>query len=1369
MRIGSLFARKFWLPSLILLLGLYATGLRAASIPPEVLTQIPASLQPWMEWVLSSTPDRRCPVYYNQTDRYRCVWLSALNLNLNAQGGEFSQKAYNDIDSWLILPGKRGYWPQEVRLDGQTVPVLERDGRPALKAFPGEHQLTGRFYWSALPDSIDIPPENALLDLRLNDQPVPVSQFEDGGVLRLRQRPATPAQQDTLDLQVFRLLTDGIPFMVETRLELRVSGQVREELVGPVLPSNFLPLALDSPLPARLEADGRLRLQLRPGNWTLTLHARHQGPLNSLTLPDIAAPWPQQEIWSFQAQNALRQVTVEGAVALDPAQTKLPESWRQWPAWLLQMGETLRFQLRQRGESEPAPAQLKLERMLWLDFSGQGYTVRDRLSGSLDTTRLDVTPVLQLGRVEIGGEDQFITQSPGQKTVGVEIRQLNDLQLTADSRLKPADIERLPAVGWNIAPRSIDATLNLPPGWRLLAADGPDRTGNAWLYSWNLRDLFIVLVIAFGFAKLWGWPWGVVALIGMTLNYHEPNVPLYIWLNVLVAIALPRVLPQGRVRTLARIYRGVALLALLAIGAMFAVQQVRSALHPQLEPFRLSVMSALSGLDSAPLPETASVASRFQQSLKSEGSLASNKKSQWLQQAYNANIRVQTGPGVPDWRWRQATLRWSGPVAADEPLRLWLLPPWGTRMLMLAGLLLLLAMGARTWIAGRRDEPPAASPSPDQTLPQQPAPDMGTVATTSTVSTALMVLAVLAALVFAAVTPPAQAQEQGYPSLQLLQQLRERLTQPPDCQRCGDLAAMALTLEGDDLRLRLSLQAQTETAVPLPLPPEGLIVRTITLDGQPATLFRDAKRLLWLRLPSGLHTAAVIATVPPEVSTLQLPLPLPPGRLELNISGWKTEGYVEGRIDPQLQLTRPRQDTAAPLQPGVIPPFARIERDIVLDVVDWQVITRVQRLSQANQAAVLEIPLLPGEHVTTPEIRTQDDRVLLNLPSGQTEAQWTATLDRSDRLILQATGREDLVEVWQLHANPLWHVQSAGIPLVQRVDADGQWTPEWRPWPGEQVSLSIDRPEGAPGDTVTIDRSALQLNPGRRLSEASLDLSIRASRGGDHVLTLPPDATLTEARINNTVQPLRQQGQQVILPLVPGTQRVVLNWRQQLDFSTRYTTPVVNLGSPSVNSNLNLNLPRDRWLLWASGPVMGPAVLFWGVLAVILIGAIILGRYSGTPLRAHHWFLLGIGLSQSHIAAILLVAGWLWLLGWRKALAQREIRAFRFDLLQLALVGLTAVALVALFSAIEQGLLGSPEMQVAGNRSSAWNLNWYQDRLTGPLPVASVVSIPLLWYRGLMLAWALWLAFALLKWLVWGWQCFSAGGLWRRLLQSQET
>ena len=101
--------------------------------------------------------------------------------------------------------------------------------------------------------------------------------------------------------------------------------------------------------------------------------------------------------------------------------------------------------------------------------------------------------------------------------------------------------------------------------------------------------------------------------------------------------------------------------------------------------------------------------------------------------------------------------------------------------------------------------------------------------------------------------------------------------------------------------------------------------------------------------------------------------------------------------------------------------------------------------------------------------------------------------------------------------------------------------------------------------------------------------------------------------------------------------------------------------------------------------------------------------------------------------------------------------------MQIVLALWTLVALYSLFFAIQHGLLGLPQMQIEGNGSSAYNLNWFQDRVGAALPQAWVVSVPLYVYRFLMLAWALWLASALMRWLRWGWGCFSAGGMWRKL------
>jgi len=37
-----------------------------------------------------------------------------------------------------------------------------------------------------------------------------------------------------------------------------------------------------------------------------------------------------------------------------------------------------------------------------------------------------------------------------------------------------------------------------------------------------------------------------------------------------------------------------------------------------------------------------------------------------------------------------------------------------------------------------------------------------------------------------------------------------------------------------------------------------------------------------------------------------------------------------------------------------------------------------------------------------------------------------------------------------------------------------------------------------------------------------------------------------------------------------------------------------------------------------------------------------------------------------------------------------------------------------------------------------------------------------------MLLWALWLAFSLLRWLRWGWACFSESGIWRPIRRKRK-
>ena len=94
-------------------------------------------------------------------------------------------------------------------------------------------------------------------------------------------------------------------------------------------------------------------------------------------------------------------------------------------------------------------------------------------------------------------------------------------------------------------------------------------------------------------------------------------------------------------------------------------------------------------------------------------------------------------------------------------------------------------------------------------------------------------------------------------------------------------------------------------------------------------------------------------------------------------------------------------------------------------------------------------------------------------------------------------------------------------------------------------------------------------------------------------------------------------------------------------------------------------------------------------------------------LRIYHWFLLGIGISMSNLAAGLIVAGWLIALGFRKKAAASEAR--KFALIQIGIAILTIAAVGSLIFAISKGLLGHPDMNIIGNGSSSGLLRWYQD------------------------------------------------------------
>lgn len=178
--------------------------------------------------------------------------------------------------------------------------------------------------------------------------------------------------------------------------------------------------------------------------------------------------------------------------------------------------------------------------------------------------------------------------------------------------------------------------------------------------------------------------------------------------------------------------------------------------------------------------------------------------------------------------------------------------------------------------------------------------------------------------------------------------------------------------------------------------------------------------------------------------------------------------------------------------------------------------------------------------------------------------------------------------------------------------------------------------------------------------------------------------------------------------------------------------------------------------LLAGGPHLGPAVLFWSLAGLLLVAAMLLGRWRVTPLGSASWLVLLLGVAPSSFVSATLLA--LCMIGYGLAPRFARYSVFREEpRMLLGVMGCLAfVTLILLYGSVKAALLGYPDMLVTGNGSSTFVFNWYQDRFDDRPDGSWVFSISLTAFRVLMLAWALWMAFSVIRWARWALKLFLA-------------
>ncbi|MCY3007328.1 MAG: hypothetical protein NTV29_15300 [Planctomycetota bacterium] len=1338
---------------------------REASSDPT--QSVPEILKPWIPWVLWDERISESPSTYRNAGERIDYWPSQVEIQAEDRNGSWKVPVDVFRESWFPLPGGLEHWPQKVTDGNQELVVVERGASAAVKLKPGKYVLQGLWEWNQMPQKIAVPQSYGWVRLQVRNEPVPNPNWDNAGQLWLNRATVGEIQKDNYSFEVYRLLQDGSPIWLRTQIDLTATGKSREEELGFVLPEGWQLSFVNSPIPVAIDEMGKLKVQVRAGNWKILIDAFRTEDLRELKYSAQTPPAQPIELLALQGAPNLRTVELQGVLPIDAATTQFPANWRNLTVYQWKTDSPASWVQKNQGMGIEKPNQLDIQRTLWLDDDGRGMTYVDLLVGEpKQITRLDVAKEHQLGVVRIQGERQLITQNPTNGSEGVELRIRRP---TIEAVGRATNVASIPATGWQTPAEHLSVTLYLPPGWRMFALFGPDRVEGDWLTSWTLLDLFLLLVFSLAVLRLYGWIPGLIAFAGFALTYHEPGSPRWTWFFLLIPLALIRVIgPERNIKVLhwwKNIAAGVLLLNLIP----FAATQIQNGIYPQLEPNNVNMPyrtlfqwmdqtsnARVDRIGESQLLQTNAPALN-QIPMPQASNQAIGQQSQVTNMLFDPKTSIQTGVAKPQWLGNSVVCVWDGPVSDTQSIRPVLISCNVHRLMTIARLMLMILLLGMLLGGTVGPWPKRRLGRPDKSLNSSPdlEPELGQVPQGIARTLLLALFATLAC-------SPLQFASAQVPDQPMLDELRERVKRGSDAlEHAAEIPEMRLKVIENRLEVQATVHAIRPVAVPLPGKSPTWFPSRIQIDDQDAVVVRRDDGHLWVLVPEGIHRLTAEGRIV-ESTEWSWGFILAPRKLSIEATDWTWSGLQsDGKPESQVIFVRKEQlkEGQATYDQKNFRSVFLVERRFEIGLV-WKVYTQVRRLSRPGKAVSISVPALDKEQIITPGVTVQNGNVEVNFGAEQMDWEWQSELPIMPSITLASKPANNLVEKWLVETSPVWSMSSEGSTPIFDISKPNL-VPEWNPWPGDSVVLNFQRPSAVAGKSLTIQSLSHQMEVGSRQRKSRLSFEIESSLGGEQAIPLPAGATVTEMLVGQRSVPIRRQGDQVLFNLQPGSQEVRIEWTDENPIHSLIALPAIEMPDEVANIRSQMSIPTSRWILWANGPQRGPAVRFWVVLTLSLLVAWVLGNRSDSPLKTWEWMLLAIGLTQVHIAASLLVVAWLFSISFRRKLQPSSLKAWEFNFLQVANGILTAVAIGALVWVVTAGLLGSPRMFIVGNESFEGNLNWFTPRSDKKLPEPWVLSVSIWYYRLLMLVWALWLANSLLHWLKEWYQSLTTGGGWK--------
>ncbi|MBP9837323.1 MAG: oligosaccharide repeat unit polymerase [Proteobacteria bacterium] len=1379
---------------------------------------IPEQLKPWVQWVLEESPDRNCSLLGNVR---ACQWPSSLAISARSDGADFNIEVTIENKALLQLPGNEKNWPQEISVEGlspQNYLVQRVSDLPYLELEKGSYKIKGKFYWQEMPKEIQVPTITGLLKLEVNGKAVKNPLIANSGSLWLEGvENLIQVEADTLDISVARKLSEELPFAIQTWLNLKISGKSREFKINDFLPRDSEVVEIQSVLANAFDiSTNTLSVQLKPGNYQIYIKSLLKQPPSSLLAIKVDNKfWPESEIWSYQQNENLRVVDIEGVDLINTSQVELPEEWKNFPSYLMNKDSEMKLAERARGQIDVPINSLNLTKNVWLDLSGKGFTFEDRFSGNIYRDwRLNILAPFELTRAAENNQDLLITTDPVNHLNGVELRN-SGLDLYAVSRMNQFQ-SNLPLVGWDTEVSSLSMNLMLGPGWSLLHASGLNAP-SSWVSSWSLWHVFTICLISIVAYKTYSKKWGILVFLLLVICHSQTMSPQYFILNLIIAKALATYLKQDSIKKYFTGYYLYSLTLFVIISFIFIVRQVRIGLFPQLERFNYGVVLevnflyvfiySLSALVILYLFIKAIICFFSKEKLKaffllfvcgvsffviggilsavsyypfgsgvstSYAPAIARSKSSKVDHSKTYSKMIASPQAYEDRAFGEAGD--ASNMALDEKMAV-----QQTKILRQVDPNSKLQTGAAlpNWNWSNNSLYSSGPVNKNKMLTLfLLSPAVNLLLCLLRIVLLLLILksinlkelftkslANLGVTVFLLMAPTlfsATAKAEDIPSSEILTQLKDRLNRDRCLNDCVTTEHLEIDIKGNQLTLSAKVHSLDAAAWLSPGPVTQFNPQAIQIDGQKSAIVRrDERNLFWIKLDKGSHQVVITGDLSGN-DLLNLNFFNNPGFVKVNAPEWTVDGLsATGNVQGSLQFLRKETRSKENNEIGKnktseLSQWYVVNRKLYIDM-PWEVETEVKRIGSLESATIVKIPLLEGEEIISESFKVDDGKVEVNIPRGKDTASWSSRFKINNKLELKAEEGSNLSEIWELNCSAIFQCNYSGANPISKSSP----VVVWNPWPGEKVSIEVRKPEGVKGIYQTIDQADLAWTPGDGIARANLSMTLRSSQKGYQTIKISPDAKIESLLVNGLTRNVVVDKGEIQLPLEIGEQQIQILWQQPWEYKLMQEYPAVDLGGEVNNLHLTTTVSESRWLLYACGPKWGPVIMFWGnVLAVILM-ALIFSKLKIIPLTFVEWAILGLGLIFVHPLTILLFALYFLVLTKKSLLSEKSAVVYNF--VQIFLVIMTVVNLLILFFSIYNGLVLKPSMSISGDGSYEYLLSWYVDRFNNQLPKITVLSLPIWTWRSVMLIWSTWLVLALIRWAKWSWENFELNGIWKKV------